>query len=32
MSEGKWVYYEESHEDVFVLARKVKAIQFAVEK
>ena len=31
MSEGKWVYYEESHEDVFVLARKVKAIQFAVE-
>ena len=32
MSEGKWVYYEESHEDVFVLARKVKAIQFAVEE
>lgn len=32
MSEGKWVYYEESHEDVFVLKKKVNAIQFAVEK
>lgn len=31
MSEGKWVYYEESHEDVFVLPKKAKAIQFAVE-
>lgn len=31
MSEGKWVYYEESHEDVFVLKKKVNAIQFAVE-
>ena len=32
MSEGKWVYYEESHEDVFVLKKKVNSIQFAVEK
>lgn len=32
MSEGKWVYYEESHEDVFVLKKKVNAIQFAVEE
>lgn len=31
LSEGKYVYYEESHEDVFVLKNKNKAIQFAVE-
>lgn len=30
LSEGKYVYYEESHEDVFVLKNKNKAIQFAV--
>lgn len=30
LSEGKFVYYEESHEDVFVLAKKAKAIQFVV--
>lgn len=31
LSEGKYVYYEESHEDVFVLKNKAKAIQMAVE-
>lgn len=31
LSEGKYVYYEESHEDVFVLANKKKAIQMSVE-
>ena len=31
LSEGKYVYYEESHEDVFVLKNKSKAIQMAVE-
>lgn len=31
LSEGKYVYYEESHEDVFVLKNKVKAIQMAVQ-
>ena len=30
LSEGKYVYYEESHEDVFVLKNKLKAIQMAV--
>lgn len=30
LSEGKYVYYEESHEDVFVLANKKKGIQMAV--
>lgn len=30
LSEGKYVYYEESHEDVFVLANKNKGIQMAV--
>ena len=30
MSEGKWVYYEESFEDVFVLENKSNAIQFNV--
>lgn len=31
MSEGKYVYYEESHEDVFVLKNKLDAIQVSVE-
>jgi len=31
LSEGKYVYYEESHEDVFVLKNKNKAIQFCTE-
>lgn len=31
LSEGKYVYYEESHEDVFVLKNKLKAIQMSVE-
>lgn len=31
LSEGKYVYYEESHEDVFVLKNKAKAIQMSVE-
>lgn len=31
LSEGKWVYYEESHEDVFVLDHKIDGIQFNVE-
>lgn len=30
MSEGKFVYYEESHEDVFILNKKSDAIQFNV--
>ena len=30
MSEGKYVYYEESFEDVFVLENKSNAIQFNV--
>lgn len=30
LSEGKYVYYEESHEDVFVLKNKLKAIQMSV--
>lgn len=30
MSEGKYVYYEESHEDVFILNNKANAIQFNV--
>ena len=29
-SEGKWVYYEESFEDVFILNNKADAIQFNV--
>lgn len=32
MSEGKYVYYEESFEDVFVLENKSNAIQFNVTK
>lgn len=31
LSEGKWVYYEESHEDVFVLDHKLDGVQFNVE-
>lgn len=31
LSEGKHVYYEESHEDVFVLKNKNKAIRMSVE-
>lgn len=31
LSEGKWVYYEESFEDAFVLPYKADAIQFNVE-
>lgn len=31
MSQGKYVYYEESHEDVFILQKKIDGIQFAVE-
>lgn len=30
-SEGKWVYYEESYEDVFVLKNKRTGIQFNLE-
>ena len=32
MSEGKYVYYEESHEDVFILNNKSGAIQFNITK
>jgi hypothetical protein len=31
-SEGKWVYYEESYEDTFVLPNKADAIQMNVEQ
>ena len=31
LSEGKYVYYEESHEDVFVLKNKKKAIRMSAE-
>lgn len=31
-SEGKYVYYEESHEDVFILNNKAGAIQFNITK
>lgn len=30
-SEGKYIYYEESFEDVFILNKKAKALQFNVE-
>ena len=30
LSEGKWVYYEESFEDVFVLNQQAGGIQFNV--
>jgi hypothetical protein len=29
MSDGKWVYYEEAFEDVFILNQRAKAINFA---
>ena len=32
VTEGKYLYYEESHEDVFILNRKADAIQFVVKK
>lgn len=28
---GKWLYYEESHEDVFILNKRADALQFNVE-
>lgn len=31
MTQGKYFYYEESHEDVFILNRRIGAIQFNVE-
>lgn len=31
-SEGKWVYFEESFEDVFILNKKADAIQFVVSE
>lgn len=31
MSKGKWVYYEESFEDVFILNKRYKGIQMVVE-
>ena len=31
MSQGKYVYYEESFEDVFILNKKYKGIQMIVE-
>lgn len=31
-SEGKWVYYEESFEDVFILNNKADAIQFNISE
>lgn len=31
MSNGKYVYYEESHEDVFILNKKANAISFVVK-
>lgn len=30
-SEGKWIYFEESYDDVFVLNKRVDAIRFNVE-
>ena len=30
MTEGKYIYYEESFEDVFILNRKQDALQFNV--
>ena len=32
VTEGKYLYYEESHEDVFILNRKADAIQFVLKK
>lgn len=30
VTEGKYIYYEESHEDVFILNKKVNALQFNI--
>ena len=30
LSQGKWVYYEESHEDVFIINRRQDAIFFSI--
>lgn len=30
LSQGKWVYFEESYEDVFILANKVDGVQFNI--
>ena len=30
VTQGKYFYYEESHEDVFILLRRIKAIQFNI--
>ncbi len=32
LSQGKWTYFEESFEDVFIFHKKHDAIQFYVEK
>lgn len=32
MSHGKWVYYEESFEDVFILNKRYKGIQMVIEE
>jgi hypothetical protein len=32
LSEGKWVYYEESFEDVFILNNRADGIQFNITK
>ena len=31
LTKGKWVYFEESFEDVFILNQKAKAIAFNVK-
>jgi hypothetical protein len=30
-SEGKWVYFEESYDDVFILDKRIDGIEFCVE-
>ena len=32
LSQGKWTYFEESFEDVFIFNKKHDAIQFYIEK
>ena len=32
LSKGKWTYFEESFEDVFIFNKKHAAIQFYIEK
>ncbi len=32
LSQGKWTYFEESFEDVFIYNKKHDAIQFYIEK